>query len=138
MSDKPLKHRYQLFITEYIRTDNATEAALAAGYSAKTAGSKGHQLLKIIEIQQAIEQRRGEIIKKNELDIDDLVRGIRDIAENGQFEGNRLKAYDMLMRYIGAYKETNIAIIDQRTQIAALFPTREEILQITDGGEVDQ
>lgn len=42
-----------LFITEYIKNgNNATNAAIAAGYSEKTAYSQGSRLLKSVEIQQ--------------------------------------------------------------------------------------
>ncbi len=35
---------------------NATQAAKRAGYSKKTAGSKGHELLKIVEVKIYIEE----------------------------------------------------------------------------------
>ena len=52
---KKLTHKQQLFVRYY--SGNASEAALKAGYSKKTAYSIGQRLLKVIEIKQAIQNR---------------------------------------------------------------------------------
>lgn len=52
----PLNERQALFAQEYIVDLNATQAAIRAGYSESTAGSQGHDLLKIPEIQAAIQK----------------------------------------------------------------------------------
>jgi len=48
----------EAFVEAY--AGNATQAALAAGYSPKTAHVIGHELLKKPEIQEAIQKRTGE------------------------------------------------------------------------------
>lgn len=50
MSD--LRPQIMIFVTEYIKSGNATQAAIAAGYSEKTAYSQGSRLLKHVEVQQ--------------------------------------------------------------------------------------
>jgi len=52
---KKFNVRQQNFIKFY--KGNATEAALKAGYSKKTAYSIGQRLLKVVEIKQAIQNR---------------------------------------------------------------------------------
>lgn len=52
-----LNARQQVFVDEYLATFNATKAALAAGYSEKTAHSIGHENLRKPEIAQAIKER---------------------------------------------------------------------------------
>lgn len=48
-----LSPRKMIFVTEYIKNGgNATQAAIAAGYSEKTAYSQGSRLLKDVEVQQ--------------------------------------------------------------------------------------
>lgn len=47
-----LRPQHMIFVTEYIKSGNATQAAIAAGYSEKTAYSAGPRLLKNVEIQQ--------------------------------------------------------------------------------------
>lgn len=63
-----LSQKQERFITEYPKDMNATQAAIRAGYSPKTAYSQGQRLLKNVEIKKAI---------------GDLIRGIRqeNIAE---------------------------------------------------------
>lgn len=60
-STPKLNARQRLFVLEYIRTLNATQSAIVAGYSKRTAYSIGHELLKhpvvSAEIEAAIEQR---------------------------------------------------------------------------------
>jgi len=45
------------FVIEYTLDFNATQAAIRAGYSERTAYSIGHDLLKIPEIKEAIAER---------------------------------------------------------------------------------
>lgn len=56
-----LNAKQSLFIEEYLKDFNATQAAIRAGYSKHSAGSKGHELLKNTEIAErvtfAIERR---------------------------------------------------------------------------------
>lgn len=46
--------KQQRFVEEYLLDLNATQAAIRAGYSAKTAYSMGQRLLKNVEVSQAI------------------------------------------------------------------------------------
>lgn len=48
--------KQELFCKVYAATHNATKAAIAAGYSAKTAHSQGARLLKNVEIQKRINE----------------------------------------------------------------------------------
>jgi len=52
-----LSNKQRAFIEHYIITWNASEAARRAGYSPKTAGQIGFNLLKKVEIIEAISQR---------------------------------------------------------------------------------
>lgn len=52
--------RYQTFITEYIRTNNATTAAIRAGYSKASAGNAGYKLLKREDIKSEIDRQRAK------------------------------------------------------------------------------
>lgn len=48
-----LRPQIMVFITEYLKNgNNATQAAISAGYSEKTAYSQGSRLLKSVEVQQ--------------------------------------------------------------------------------------
>lgn len=49
------------FVDEYLVDLNATQAAIRAGYSAKTAKQQGHRLLTYVDVQKAIEAKRKEV-----------------------------------------------------------------------------
>ena len=51
-----LTPKQQRFVEEYLIDLNATQAAIRAGYSEKTAYSVGHENLKKPEIQKAIQE----------------------------------------------------------------------------------
>ena len=53
-----LNARQKRFVDEYMIDLNATQAAIRAGYSKKTAYSMGQRLLKNVEVQAEIERRR--------------------------------------------------------------------------------
>jgi phage terminase small subunit len=58
------------FIKEYLLDQNATRAAIAAGYSEKTAGQQGSRLLKDVKVKQEIEQKNAETNKSLDLTAD--------------------------------------------------------------------
>lgn len=59
-----LRPQMMLFVTEYLRNgNNATQAAIAAGYSEKTASSQGSRLLKSVEVQQYLNKTEQNLNK---------------------------------------------------------------------------
>ena len=58
MSLTPKQRR---FVNEYCVDENATQAAIRAGYSENGAGVQGHELLKIPKIKEAIAERMEEV-----------------------------------------------------------------------------
>lgn len=69
------------FVDEYLVDLNATQAAVRAGYSAKTAGQIGEQNLKKLEIQKAIRERQEELKMKTEVTQEWVVERYRRIVE---------------------------------------------------------
>ncbi|WP_272962317.1 terminase small subunit [Alcanivorax jadensis] len=66
--DKALNPMQQRFCQEYVVDFNATQAAIRAGYSAKTAGAQAYKLLKIAQIQDYITQVSDNLREKTEID----------------------------------------------------------------------
>ena len=97
--------RQELFCEEYLKDMNATQAAIRAGYSEKTAYSQGQRLLKNVEIRKEIERMQSEALEKAELNISDVVKLVKEIATSGKNETVRLRAMDMLLKYLGAYAD---------------------------------
>lgn len=71
------------FVQQYLIDKNATQAAIRAGYSARTASSAGERLLRNVEIWQAIE--RG---------VSDLAGRLGITAERVLLERSRLAFFD--------------------------------------------
>ena len=106
-----MNERQSNFVSEYLKTGNASESAIRAGYSKKTAYSIGQRLLKNVEIQKEIEKHREKISKETELTISEVVKEIRALAQDAESDSNKLKAYDMLMKHLGGYVN-ELKIID--------------------------
>lgn len=61
VSDIKLKPKELVFAEEWIKTTNATQSAIKAGYSARTAYSAGNRLLKKVDVRQYIDERLAEM-----------------------------------------------------------------------------
>ena len=61
--------------------------------------------LKNVEIRKEIERMQSEALEKAELNISDVVKLVKEIATSGKNETVRLRAMDMLLKYLGAYAD---------------------------------
>ena len=79
--------KQDLFIQEYVRSGNATESAIYAGYSEKTAKAQGHQLKNKLsnQIQDATYKALQDKIPQ-------ALKWVTDLAENAESESVRLGA----------------------------------------------
>ena len=61
-----LTDQRKLFVEEHLklRCKNATQAAINAGYSPKSAQSQASQILKDTNVSEYLEQRKNEIIQE--------------------------------------------------------------------------
>jgi len=80
MSGK-LTPKQDAFVQEYLKDLNATQAAIRAGYSAKTAGQIGDENLKKPQIAAAIEKAKAERSERTKIDADWLLTRWADEAE---------------------------------------------------------
>lgn len=75
-----LTKKQQLFVAEYLIDLNATQAAIRAGYSAKTAYQQGSRMLTNVKVQQAISQAMAERSKRTGINQDRIVLELAKIA----------------------------------------------------------
>ena len=75
-----LTEKQQRFIDEYLIDLNATQAAVRAGYSAKTAESQGSRMLRNVKVQQAIAEEMAERSKRTGINQDRVVLELARIA----------------------------------------------------------
>ncbi|WP_236209025.1 terminase small subunit [Pseudomonas tohonis] len=76
-----LRAKQQRFVDEYLIDLNATQAAIRAGYSKKTAGQIGDENLKKPEIAAAVAQRMAERVERNQVDADYVLRRMVEIDQ---------------------------------------------------------
>lgn len=79
MADK-LTDKQKRFCDEYLIDLNATQAAIRAGYSQKTAMQIGEQNLRKLEIQEYIQKRMKDREKRTEITQDKVLQEIARIA----------------------------------------------------------
>lgn len=73
-------NKQEQFAKEYLIDLNATQAAIRAGYSRKTAYSQGQRLLKNVEIQTRISELMNERSRRTEITADRVIQEIAKIA----------------------------------------------------------
>jgi phage terminase small subunit len=73
-----LTARQALFVDEYLKDMNATEAAKRAGYSPRTAESQGSTVLKLSKVQKRIAAAQERRAKRIEVDSDFVLRRLLD------------------------------------------------------------
>jgi phage terminase small subunit len=91
-----LTAKQKLFVQEYLVDLNATQAAIRAGYSAKTAKQQGARLLTNVDIAAAVSEANANRLQKAEVDAawllrrftDDLTADLADLyyPETGQLK----------------------------------------------------
>lgn len=104
MSNEELSAKQLLFVEAY--NGNATEAALKAGYSPKTAESQGCRLLKNVKVAEAIRARQDKAIAPLVASRQDRQKFWTGVM-NDKFEKmpDRLKASELLGKSEGDFLE---------------------------------
>jgi phage terminase small subunit len=70
----PLNLKQQRFVAEYLVDKNATQAAIRAGYSQRTAYSQGQRLLKNVEIAAAVADKAEKQLEKIDITAERVLR----------------------------------------------------------------
>lgn len=98
-----LNQRQQLFVNEYLIDLNATQAAIRAGYSEKTAYSQGPRLLENVEIQEALKEAQMKTVQKLEITREEVIKDLIYIKEKNidEWPPHALKALEMINKMLG-------------------------------------
>lgn len=75
-----LNERQERFCNEYLIDLNATQAAIRAGYSEKTAAAQAARLLTNVNIQTYIQQRKRDRVERTEITQDMVIQELALIA----------------------------------------------------------
>ena len=103
-----MTEKQKLFILEYQKDGNATQAAIRAGYSDKTAYSIGQRLLKKPVIQKALEADITARAERLTFTADDVIRDlitIKDRCMTGKpFDARgAIKALELIGKNLGMF-----------------------------------
>lgn len=149
---KRLTDKQQRFIEEYPVDFNASAAAQRAGYSPRTCGAAGHNLLKDDRIQKALGKHVKKLADKAEVTVERVLKeyarlAFFDIAELFDENGNMLALQDMpedARRAIGGIdvsqigdEETvkKIKIIDKKGALDSIGKYLKMFIEIHELGE---
>lgn len=104
VSDIKLKPKELKFAEEWLKTTNATQSAIKAGYSERTAYSAGNRLLKKVDVKQYIGERLAEMQESSIADTNEVMQFLSstmrgDIPDQFGLDpalNDRLKAAELL------------------------------------------
>ncbi len=101
---KQLGSKIDRFVDEYLLDLNGTQAAIRAGYSAKTAAQQASRLLRNVKVRQAVATRQKDLAEKRAWDIERLVDEAEvnlDGAREGKQFGSANRALELIGRLTG-------------------------------------
>lgn len=90
LSDAGLRQRQKRFVVEYQIDNNAKQAAIRAGYSAKTAQEQGARLLSNVMVAQEIAQQQKASLARTLISADEVLGQMWKLAT---FDANQLSQY---------------------------------------------
>lgn len=99
-----MTHRQELFIQEYIKTGNATNSAIKAGYSKRTARSIGQRLLTNVDIKKKINELSQKIACNNIMTAKERQEYLTKLINADDVKiSDKLRAVDILNKMTGEY-----------------------------------
>ena len=125
-----LNDRQGLFVSEYIKDMNATQAAIRAGYSKKTAYSQGQRLLKNVEIKKAVDVLLLQVRKNNVADAVEIEEYLTAVMRG------KMKETEMIN--VGNFEQELVEVpAKQTTRIKAAELLGKRYAMWTDKQEID-
>ena len=121
-----LTPKQELFALEYLKDLNATQAALRAGYSPRSAYSQAHDLLKKPDVANFIAQHHAPRVKKLVVDAD------RVITELG-----RLATVDMRKVARWGHRDAIEEVYDKKAKKTVQKKVKRAYVEMVDSDELD-
>ena len=115
-----LNDRQERFCREYMQDYNATQAAIRAGYSKKTAYSMGSENLRkpevLARVRELQEEKCNSLVINEAMIITELAKTYYDCRENADSKG-ALKALEMLGKHVGMFNGTHESSKDDVSEL---------------------
>ena len=103
-----LTPKQQRFVEEYLIDLNATQSAIRAGYSEKTAQEIGSENLSKPMVAKAIAEAQEKLSNKAQVTVEMVVQGLlneaKDLSE-GSTQSARVAAWAHLGKHLGMFKD---------------------------------
>lgn len=105
-----LNDKQKRFVAEYIVDYNATQAAIRAGYSEKSAEQLGFQLLKKPSVAEAVANAQKKLAVKSDVTIERVLKELASIGLDNEKERttDRLKALELIGKHLGMYTDRSV------------------------------
>ena len=106
-----LTAKQERFVAEYLIDLNATQAAIRAGYSEKTARSQGQRMLTNVDVANAIAAGQAERSERTEITQDYVLTSIMETMEQRKGTGKHsnpnavLKGAELLGRHLALFTD---------------------------------
>lgn len=101
-----LSRKQLAFVREYAKDCNGAQAAIRAGYKAKSAKVQASVLLTKPNVRAAVAAGQAKAAAKAEVSVEYVIRNLRDLAEQAMADGDRAAAnrsLELLGRHVGAF-----------------------------------
>ena len=118
-----LNPKQTLFCQEYLVDLNATQAAIRAGYSVKTAKETGYENLTKPHIAAFIQQSMDERAESTGITADYVLQGIKDLTDKlvlGEDHKSAYKGYELLGKHLALFTEKT----DHTSSDGSMTPTK--------------
>lgn len=117
-----LTPKQSLFVQEYLLDLNATQAAIRAGYSARTAYSQGQRLLKVVEVQAEIAAAQEQRAEKTKITAEWVLQKAAQVFEEAHASNDRknaLRALEMCGKHVdvAAFKDNPAAAVNLNVSV---------------------
>ena len=111
-----LNERQNKFCLEYLKDFNATQAAKRAGYAERSAKVTAAKMLTNANLLKRIDELKMKQVKKSELKIEAIIKelmkiGFAKVVGDKIKTCDKLKALEMLGKYLGMFNKEKINVI---------------------------
>ena len=105
--------KQERFVSEHLIDGNGTQAAIRAGYSAKSARQQASRLLTKTAIQTQIDQKRAELSQDMGITVARVVQGLLESVEEAKAKNKpmaQVNAWREIAKILGFYPPQKIEI----------------------------
>lgn len=147
-----LTEKQKRFADEYVRTANATQSAINAGYKETSAYSTGQRMLKNVEVKAYIDKRLKELERKTIMTLEETLelitstargevpehivitgeKGMQSIEEIPTQPNTRLKAALEMMKRFDAAEMDELKKEELRKKLANNQSTEDKVASLMD------